>query len=148
MWVPLNVQINRTADLHTRTYKRYMFTTWMYNYTESQLTWTFLYKIIVNENVIPNYCTGNGSGAYVQLHVSDETTINDEQTRCGYYNKYLPTNETVTITCTNNRTGQFVTLYRDYDDYKNHYLVLCEVVVMGVRLIGENQLCERDYRFK
>ena len=38
MWVPLNVQINRTADLHTRTYKQYMFTTWMYNYTESQLT--------------------------------------------------------------------------------------------------------------
>ena len=102
----------------------------------------------MNENVILNYCTGAGAGAYVQLHVSDETTINDEQTRCGYYNDLLPTKETVTITCTNNRTGQFVTLYRDYNDYTNEYLVLCEVVVMGVRLIGENQLSERDYRFK
>ena len=78
------------------------------------------------------------AAGYLQLHVhDDENTALSENTRYGYWNKYLPTDETGRITCEGNHTGRYITLYRDEDDSDNKILALCEVVVMGAAVIGK-----------
>ena len=81
-----------------------------------------------------------GSAGFLKVLVTDDPSPPGEVANasrvCGYMDHVLPPPDVRHVNCTDYMTGSYVTLYRDRNLYKNDQLVLCEVVVMGAKIIG------------